>query len=172
MFLKGFRDKSNQKFIKKLLNNKPPTVVANELQTIGVLLNFNEFNDFEAFRKLFKELELTSPKCRVAAFIEDEKEITSTWNTYFIPKNIGWNGKIESVDLETFINADFDVLISYYNQSRVELNLITVLSKAKFKIGLTNVDDRFYDLIINLKVDQFNIFKTELKKYLNILKLI
>lgn len=172
MFLKGFRDKSNQKFIKKLLNNKPPAVVANELHTIGVLLNFNEFNDFEVFRKLFKELELTSPKCRVAAFIEDEKQITSTWNTYFIPKNIGWNGKIESVDLETFINANFDVLISYYNQSQVELNLITLLSKAKFKIGLTNVDDRLYDLIINVNTSQFNIFKTELKKYLKILKLI
>lgn len=172
MFLKGFRDKSNQKFIKKLLNNKPPTVVANKLQTVGVLLNFNEFNDFEVFRKLFKELELTSPKCRVGAFIEDEKQISGTWNTYFIPKNIGWKGKIESVDLETFIKADFDVLISYYNQNQVELNLITVLSKAKFKIGLANVDDRFYDLIINVKTDQFNIFKTELKKYLKILNLI
>lgn len=172
MFLKGFRDKSNQKVIKKLLNDKPATVVVNKLQTIGVLINYNEFNDFEGFRKLFKELELTSPKCRVAAFIDDEKKISNTWNTYFIPQNIGWKGKIESVDLETFIKADFDVLISYYNQSQLELNLITALSNAKFKIGLAPVDDRLYDLIINVNTSQFAIFKTELKKYLKILNLI
>lgn len=172
MFLKGFRDKSNQKVIKKLLNKKPPAVVVDKLQTIGVIFNHDEFDDFEVFRKLFVELELTSPKCRVAAFIDDEKKIINTWNTYFIPNNIGWKGKIESVDLASFINAEFDILISYCNYSSVELNLITALSNAKFKIGLANVNDDLYDLIINVNTNQFNTFKTELTKYLKILKLI
>lgn len=172
MFLNVFKKKSNQKFINKLLSNSTQTKQIVELQTIGVLLNYSDFNDFEAFTLLFKELGLTSPKCRVAAFIKDEKQITNTWNTYFIPKNIGWNGKLLSVDLESFINTDFDVLIGYYNENEVEVNLIAALSKAKFKIGLKEVDKRIFDLIINVRTNELNVFKIELKKYLRILKFI
>lgn len=172
MFLRGFKKKSNQKFINKLLSQASSKHPIADLQTIGVLLNYEEFDDFEAFTKLFKELGLTSPKCRVAAFIQDEKQITSTWNTYFIPKNIGWNGKILSVDLESFIKTDFDILIGYYTKGDVETSLVTALSKAKFKIGLKGADQRIFDLVINVETNQLNIFKKELKKYLKILKFI
>ena len=41
--------------------------------------------------------------------------------------------------------------------------------KANFKIGLSNTDQRLYDLIIDVKPDQFGVFKEELKKYLTVL---
>lgn len=172
MFLRGFKKKSNQKFINKLLSQTPTNQTFGELQTIGVLLSYEEFNDFEIFRHLFKELDLNSPKCRVAAFIQDEKQITNTWNTYFIPKNIGWKGTILSVDLESFIKEEFDVFIGYYTNNDVDVNLISALSKAKFKIGLKGADQRIFDLIINVEPQQFGVFKKELKKYLKILKFI
>jgi hypothetical protein len=172
MFLRGFKEKSNQKFINKLLSQASSDQQFGDLQTVGVLLSYEEFDDFEAFRKLFKELALTSPKCRVAAFIQDEKQITNTWNTYFIPKNIGWKGKILSADLESFINQDFDVLIGYYTKNDVDINLIAALSKSKFKIGLKGADQRIFDLLINVDTNQFSVFKKELKKYLKILKFI
>lgn len=172
MFLRGFKEKSNQKFINKLLSQSSSVQSLSELRTVGVLLNYEEFDDFEAFRKLFIELGLTSPKCRVAAFIKNEKQITNTWNTYFIPNNIGWKGKILSVDLESFIKEDFDVLIGYYVTKHVDINLISALSNAKFKIGLKGTDQRLFDLIINVDANEFNVFKNELKKYLKILKFI
>ena len=172
MFLRGFKKKSNQKFINKLLSHASNGQAMGQVQTVGVLLNYEEFNDFETFRNLFKELDLTSPKCRVAAFIQDEKQITNTWNTYFIPKNIGWKGTILSVDLESFIKEEFDVFIGYYTKNDVEINLISALSKAKFKIGLKGADQRIFDLVINVEPQQFGVFKRELKKYLKILKFI
>lgn len=172
MFLRGFKEKSNQKFINKLLSQTSSVKQIGDLQSVGVLLNYEEFDDFEVFRKLFKELDLTSPKCRVAAFIQDEKQITNNWNTYFIPKNIGWKGKILSVDLESFIKEDFDILIGYYTKNDVDINLISATSKAKFKIGLKGTDQRIFDLLINVDTANFNVFKKELKKYLKILKFI
>lgn len=170
MILKVFKEKSNQKFIKDLLNARRSVISDAKVQTVGVLLNLEEFDDFESFRAYFKELGLVSPKSKVVAFIEDEKKITNLWDTYFIPKNFGWKGKILSVDLQSFIDTEFDVLISYYKQDRLETNLITALSKAKFKVGLSGLDDRLYDLIIDVPIKNFRTFKFELKKYLTVLR--
>ena len=62
-----------------------------------------------------------------------------------------------------------DVLISFYKQESLELNLITALSKANFKVGLARNDERLYDLIMDLKPKEIETFKKEFKKYLNIL---
>ena len=76
---------------------------------------------------------------------------------------------MNNIDLKNFIQEDFDVLISYYRQGGLELDMITTLSKANFKVGLSRNDERLYDLIIDLDPKQMNIFKKEFKKYLNIL---
>lgn len=170
MIFKVFKEKSNQKFINKLLQARRVGVTNAKVQNIGVLLNLEEYDDFESFRIYFKELGLTSPKSKVTAFVEDEKQITNLWDTYFIPKNFGWKGKITSVDLQSFIDFEFDVLISYYKKDRLETNLITALSKAKFKVGLSGLDERLYDLIIDVPIKDFRTFKFELKKYLTVLR--
>ena len=87
----------------------------------------------------------------------------------FSKKQIGWKGKIKSNELETFINTNFDALISYYKQDNLELNLVTARSKANFKIGISHNDERLSDLILDVKPNDFNIFKKELVKYLTIL---
>ncbi|WP_353778543.1 hypothetical protein [Winogradskyella sp. 3972H.M.0a.05] len=169
MILKAFREKSNQKYINSLLNSRKAVFTNDKVKTIGVLLNLEEYDDFESFRLYFKELGLTSPKSKVAAFVNDEKKINNLWDTYFIPKNFGWKGKVNSIDLQTFLDTEFDVLISYFKSDILELNLITALSKAKFKVGLSGVDERLYDLIIDVEVRQQEVFKLELKKYLTVL---
>ena len=86
----------------------------------------------------------------------------------FYPQNFGWKGKIEGLDLIDFINEPFDALISYYHGDELELNMATALSKANFKIGITNKDERLYDFIINIQPNQINVFKNELIKYLKV----
>lgn len=112
---------------------------------------------------------LHEAKTKIIGFVEDPKDVNNLWDTFFNPKDFGWKGKINSIDLQTFIDTEFDVLISYYQEKHMELNLITAVSKANFKVGLTNHDKRLYDLIIDLKVSQFSTFKNELKKYLTVL---
>ena len=169
MILKAFKEKSNQKYVNKLLSARKAMVNNNKVKVIGVLLNVDEFDDFEVFRQYFKELSLTSPRHKIAAFINDDKYEGSQWETYFIPKHFGWKGKINNIDLQSFIDEPFDVLISYYKEKVQELDLITAASKANLKVGLTRRDERLYDLIINIEPKDTRTFKTELKKYLNIL---
>ena len=73
-------------------------------------------------------------------------------------------------DLVDFVDEPFDALISYYQNDNLELNMVTTLSKANFKIGISNKDQRLHDFIINIKSSFIDIFKVELEKYLKGLK--
>lgn len=170
MILKAFKEKSNRKYVNKLLTERKPTVNNNKIKTIAVLLNASEFHEFEVFRVYFKELGLTSPKHKIVAFTMDDKLEYNQWNAHFSPKDFGWKGKIKNIDLEDFINEPYDMLLCFYKNPVLQLNLITAASKANLKVGISNEDDRLYDLIIDVELKDINIFKQELKKYLNILK--
>ncbi|WP_418638986.1 DUF6913 domain-containing protein [Winogradskyella sp.] len=170
MILKAFKEKSNRKYVNKLLTERKPTVNNNKIKTIAVLLNASEFHEFEVFRVYFKELGLTSPKHKIVAFTMDDKLEYNQWNAHFSPKDFGWKGKIKNIDLEDFINEPFDMLLCFYKNPVLQLNLITAASKANLKVGISNEDERLYDLIIDVELKDINIFKQELKKYLNIFK--
>ncbi|MDO1500244.1 hypothetical protein Q2T40_08900 [Winogradskyella maritima] len=169
MILKAFKEKSNQKYVEALLSARTNNVGTNKVVSIGVLLNAEEFDNQEAFQKYFKALELHSPKHKILTYSQDDSVVHSQWDTFYGPKDFGWKGKIKSLDLETFIDTDFDVLICYYKANTIELNQVAVMSKAELKVGLSNKDERLYDLIIDVKPSQFEVFKTEFKKYLTIL---
>lgn len=169
MFLKVFKDNSNQKHINKLLAARKAAVDTRKIQSVGIILNIDEFKDLEAFRAYLKELGIKQNKIKIINFNKEEKEVDFHWETYIGPKDFGWKGKINNVELQTFIDTEFDALISFFKDDVLELNSIVAQSKANFKIGLSNTDQRLYDLIIDVKPDQFGIFKDELKKYLTVL---
>ena len=119
-----------------MLNARRVAVSDAKMKTVGVILNISEFSDFEAFRTFFKELEVQQARTKIIAFVEDPKDSNVLWDTYFSPKDFGWKGKINNIDLQTFVDTKYDVLISYYRANHLELNLITALSKANFKVGI------------------------------------
>jgi len=169
MILKAFKDKSIQKYVNKLLATRKVQINNNKVKTVAVLLNTSEFHEFEVFRVYFKELGLNSPKHKIIAYTLDDKLEHNKWNTHYSPKDFGWKGKIKNIDLDTFINEPFDVLICYYKKQVLQLDLIAAASKANLKVGISRKDERLYDLIIDVALKDINIFKQELKKYLNIL---
>ncbi len=170
MIFKAFKEKSNQKHINRLLISRNASSSNSPIESVGIVLNLKEFGDLNAFRSFIAELGVLPPKTQVITFVEDNKITDKLWDTYFSPRDFGWKGLIKNSDLQNFIDTDFDALICYYKQHSVELNLITASSKAKFKIGIANEHLKMYDLVIDIATDQFELFKTELKKYLTILK--
>ncbi|NRA92712.1 MAG: hypothetical protein HRU26_08510 [Psychroserpens sp.] len=169
MILKAFKANSNQKYINKLLNARQVAVSNRKMSSVGVILNMNEFSDFDAFRTYFKSIGILPARVKIIAFVEDAKQANPLWDTYFNPKDFGWKGKINNVDLQDFVNTEFDVLVSYYAEECLELKLITAVSKANFKVGLIQKDKRMYDLMMDVKPKDFHLFKVELTKYLTVL---
>ncbi len=170
MILKGFKEKSNQKFINKLVGRRSAQISSKRIESVGIVLNMSEYNDFESFRIFFEELKINPNKIKIIGFVEDPKLLEMSRELLFSEKQIGWKGKIKNNELQSFLNTPFDILVSYFKNDNLELNLILALSKANFKVGISNKDERFYDLILNVLPNQFNVFTKELIKYLTILK--
>lgn len=170
MILKRFKEKSNQKFINRLIDFRVPEISSNKIESVGIVVNLSEFDDFEMFRIFFEELKLNPNKVKIAGFTDDPKLVEFSNELLYSEKQIGWRGKIKDNGLKTFINTPFDVLISYYKDDNLELNLISALSKANFKVGISNYDERLHDLILEVDTKEIDIFKQEFIKYLTILK--
>jgi len=170
MILKGFKEKSNKKYLNKLLKNRQGYLNDDEVASLGVILNIDEIDDFEIFNRLAAYIKIRPNRLKIIAFSSSKKEDLNTWDDCYNPKDFGWKGVIKNAELKNFLNTEFDVLISYYKTEILELKLITAQSKARFKIGILQSDERLNDLIIKTNIKQFELFKEEVFKYLTILK--
>lgn len=170
MILKAFKEKSNKKYLNKLISNRYTNVNDQKINSLGVILNIDEIDDLELFRSLSDDLNVHPNKLKVIAFSADKKEQQHSWDLCFNPDDFGWKGHIKHVELQTFLKMKFDALISYYTSEQLELKLLTAMSEAQFKVGILQADMRLNDLIIKTPLKDFNVFKKELFKYLNILK--
>tara|TARA_R110002049_G_scaffold306635_1_gene505480 strand:+ start:55526 stop:56056 length:531 start_codon:yes stop_codon:yes gene_type:complete len=169
MILKAFKEKSNRRYLNKMLSDRNIYVDDSKLESLGVILNVNELSDFEKFRALATDLNVHPNKLKVIAYSAQKKDEFNSWDLCFNPNDFGWNGTINNVELQAFLNTEFDVLVSYYTNEDLELKLMTVASKAVFKIGILQTDARLNDLIIKTQVKEFDVFSGELLKYLMIL---
>ncbi|GAA4269608.1 DUF6913 domain-containing protein [Hyunsoonleella aestuarii] len=169
MILKGFKEKSNKKYLNKILLNRYVYVDNSKIKSLGVILNIDEVDDFERFRSLAAYINVRPNRLKVIAYSPTKSEKPNFWEVCFNPKDIGCRGAIKNIELQSFLDTPYDALISYYTSEELELKLLTGLSKAKFKIGILQTDSRLNDLIIKTKVNEFNVFKKELFKYLTIL---
>ena len=56
MFLKLFKDKSNQKYINRILNSRISNVNKKRIESVGVLLNLEEFSDYDTIEQFLKSI--------------------------------------------------------------------------------------------------------------------
>ncbi len=169
MILKVFKEKSNIRHLDKILSSREVNVSDSKIKSLGVIMHLNEIDDFELFRKLAEKLDIHPFNLKIIAYSSESKEKPNSWDIWFDQKDFGWNGTIHNVELQSFLDTDFDILISYYEEDILELKLITAKSKAQFKIGIFQPDSRLNDLIVQTKLNEFDTFKNELFKYLKIL---
>ena len=168
MILKGFKEKSIKKHLNALLKNTTLNNKEGVVESIGVILHVDEVADFDMFKALTESLNVRPNRLKVIAYTQDKKQEVFSWNVCFNPKAIGWRGKILNTELQSFLDEEFDVLVSYYTADVLELKLLTAKSKAHFKASIFQGDSRLNDLIISSKIKDFNAFKIELKKYLKV----
>jgi len=169
MILKAFKEKSNQKFINSVLSKREALADAKPIKTVAVLFNADEYSNYDEFSETLKGLNIQEKNQTFFTFSETETTTHNSWDNVFTKKDFGWKGKLNNNDLQNFTNTRFDVLICYFLAEHTELKQIAAMSKADFKIGISDDDERLYDLMIAVTPNQFQDFKVELKKYLTIL---
>jgi hypothetical protein len=165
------------KFLKSKIENalsnkskKGSLQIAKNIKTVGILVNEHSSFNFEALKKLQREIGSGSSNFQVLTYKESKENYNELRGIIFNEKDIAWNGKIKSDEINSFLNESFDMLIDYTFSNTIPKKFLATISKAKFKVGYANIDDRMYDLMINVTEDDTNKFNTELIKYLKILK--
>ena len=169
MFLKAFKVKSNEKYLNKLLSQRKVNVDDAKIKSLGILLDFDEIDNFNVFNPLASQLKLHSNTIKAIGYTGNVKSQGNSWDVCFNETDFGWKGIVKNVELQTFINTPFDMLLSFYDKPVQELKLITAKSISKFKVGILQTDERLNDLIIKTSVKEVDVFCNELVKYLNVL---
>ena len=166
MFLKLFRKRSNQKYINKILNSKRSKISEKKIRSVGIILNLEEFNDYDKLIEILKDFGINEIRIKFITYVSNKDTQLNSWDDYFTPEDFGWSGNIKNIALNEFIDFKYDVLISYYRSDNTDLNLATAKSKANFKIGISNFDQRLNDFIIDIDTVYVDVFRNELEKYL------
>ena len=169
MILKGFKEKSNKNYINSQLKKRVISNSKKKISRVGVIVNAEEDIKTDWFKTLAEGLNIKPEALEVIAFKSQIKENEEVFNPTYTLKHLGWKGVVKNTELKQFLNTTFDALISYYKQDETALKVLTAKSKANFKIGILETDERLNDFIIKTEITQFEAFKTELIKYLKIL---
>ena len=169
MILKGFKEKSNKKYIAKCAQSRVILSNAEKLQRVGVIVNSHEFSDPEWINRLTSLLKIKANDLKILALFNGKKNETSVYTDTFSEKELGWKGQFKSQSVKDFVANKFDLLINFYETDSLALQTISAATQAPLKVGLHNANPDINDLTIDITIKDKNIFKTELIKYLNIL---
>ena len=166
MFLKGLQHKSAKKALTKKLNNTTTKKVNSlPIQTVGVIVNADVIDDFQ---HIIKSLQL-NVTVDVLCYHKNVIKTREINYPVFYEKDFGWKGKAKTTELKQFLEKPYDLLISYYSDDIMPLQLASGLQKATFKVGIAGSNQDIHDVIIQTKENEVATFAKELHTYLHIL---
>jgi len=174
MFFKGLRDKfkhkSGEKFLEEQLAKTAPTVERSRgITSIGCIVDLDNFDRPELFFEFVDEYKLRPNAVKIIGY-KNYYDKNSPYSTpVFSDKDLGWKGEIENSYALEFLSREYDLLVNYYNAENLLMQLMTVKTRARVKVGFKEVDQKLNDLILGLPLNDFKTFKLELKKYLRVL---
>ncbi|WP_297762224.1 hypothetical protein [uncultured Muriicola sp.] len=174
MFLQGLKDRFKHKSGEKYLKNellKIPDLERNrnEIKKVGVIVDLDTFQNADLFYQFIDMFNLRPNAVKIMGYrgFYDKNSPYST--PVFSDKDLGWGGAVENSYALEFLTKEYDLLVNYYTQDTLILKLMTVKTKARIKVGFAEIDPELNDLILQTQLQDFNTFKTELKKYLNVM---
>lgn len=165
-----FKIKSGLKYLEDELNKAKPVSNRNTgVTSIGCVVDMDKFPEPEAFNTLINDFSLQPNGVKIIGYKKDQTEHSPFGIQFCTDKDLGWNGTIENGFVSEFIDREYDVLLNYYTDDKLVLKLLTARTNARIKVGFPSVDVKLNDLIIDTPIKNFDVFKTELKKYLKVL---
>lgn len=175
MFLKGIKDKFKQKSGNKLLRQLlakpvPVTRESKGIRSLGCIVDLDKFEKSEEFFQFHEDFSLRPNTVKIIGYKRFYDKNSPYATPVFSDKDLGWNGAIENGYALEFLGREYDLLVNYYDEDSLLLNLMTAKTKARLKVGFKGVGLEYNDLILNTPLKDFQTFKKELKKYLGIFK--
>jgi len=156
----------NRRFQKLLLEKEANRIVySGKIKTIGIISS----DEISRWIDIKKEVDsIYNTDAKIFSFLSSTKNKPEN-TLHFSEKSFGWKGQVKEASLKTFLEEPFDLLIGYFNKKNLYTELAVLHSNAKFKAGISKVNQQLYDIEINEYPKNTVRFLTELKRYLEIL---
>jgi hypothetical protein len=164
--IKNFFLKKN--VTKRLLKQKNQ-LVQKKIASVGLLVDESYFSNTEALVDQIVLQGIDKEQIKILVYKDKIKSKEIIASPFLSLKNISFTGEINKNEVIDFLETPFDLLINYYDVNKYALLLLSVQSKANFKVGFDTVDKRVNHFILKMLVDQYELFTSELFKYLKIL---
>ncbi|MEO9893067.1 hypothetical protein [Aurantibacter sp.] len=171
---KGIKDKfkhrSAEKFLKEELSKPMPAVQRTQgITSLACIVDLDNFDDANLFYEFVEDYKLRPNAVKIIGY-KNFYDKNSPYSTpVFSDKDLGWNGDIENSYVHEFLSREYDLLVNYYNRESLMIQLMSVKTKARVRVGFKEVDQIYNDIILDSPLKEFKIFKSELKKYLGVL---
>lgn len=159
---KNIRRKTNKHLKKRIKIN---TVFNAKIKTI--LLFVDENTNAKMLEVIRGELNVESSNSQII-FFKEKVEKDSNCESCITKKDFGVFGNFKNQEVIKTINQPIDLLISYVSNNTY-LNNLVAKSNVNFKVGFIDESKDLYDMMIDVKKDDYTAFNNELKKYLKIL---
>lgn len=127
----------------------------NNIQKVGILWMDS---DAKAFNYLYEQFKMQKVIVRNLCFTHNK---THTESTVFSRANLNWLGFPKGGNIDTFIQADFDLLLNIAVVPNFALDVVTALSMASLKIGWDLEKLGFVDISIDVSGNPDSLYLAE-----------
>jgi len=169
MFYKIIKNFFLKKNVTKRLLKEKNQLVQQKITTVGLLVDETYFSNTEGLVEQLISHGIEKDKITVLIYKDKIKSKELIASPFLSLKNFSFAGEIDKTEVINFLDTPFDLLINYYDINKYALLLLSIKSKANFKVGFDSVDKRVNHFIIKTLVDEYEMFTLELFKYLKIL---
>jgi hypothetical protein len=169
MFYKIIKNFFLKKIVSKRLLKQKDQLVQQKIATVGLIVDETYFSNTAGLVEKLISQGIEKHNITVLIYKDKIKSKEHIASPFLALKNISLAGEIDKTEVINFLETPFDMLINYYDVNKNALLLLTIKSKANFKVGFDTVDKRVNHFIIKSLVDQYEMFIQELFKYLKIL---
>ena len=169
MFLDYIKSFVLKMTLKKSLRNVKDEALTSPIARVGLIVDESNFKEIAALKREIISNGISENNINIIVFrdVVNSKEIYS--EPTFGVNDLNFKSKFTQEPINEFISEEFDLLISYYDEVTPFLLLLTHRSKAKFKVGFSDVDNRLNHFLINIDLLDYKGFTSELFRYLKIL---
>lgn len=137
----------------------------------GVILDSDDDSLKEKFLKIKEEFNLRDTDLVVLICREEMKKGDEYQGLVFSRKDLNWKGAVKNGEVLNFVQGPMDVLISFTEKESKLAAFLVSVSNADLKVGRADDENAsgLFDIVINTKFDEVEVFMMELKKYLRII---
>ena len=168
MFLNFLKKFFLKRTLRKGLVATAEALSTEKIKTVGLLIDETYFAQKNQLIQELQHHGIASEDITLLLYHDKNKKRDFNFTSFSL-KNISWSGSVNNQEIIDFKAKNFDMLISYYDQEKPALLLVTQRSKALFKVGFSNIDKRINHLMIDTAITDETVFVQELFKYLKIL---